>query len=254
MGSVIDTTRGRVQLATVASGGKESGVFSKGAFKITQKRSRPKFTDLTLVGGRRRVCALEGASGSQDGLSRRVIRRLRGDARGHFRSRGQHSSATIRGTVWLTEDRCDGTVISSEQGKVITSTGGQGGQGFELDPGESLVGYCSPPSRKLVVRDFCLTLLSRPALGVFGFGLITLRADSEYDLCIRGPSGAELCRRFTLNPPNANGARIGSVGCEQTEGPGEYTARWLVNGQQLGIPLPFTATIPQPFPDPSCVG
>jgi hypothetical protein len=36
------------------------------------------------------------------------------------------------------------------------------------------------------------------------------------------------------------------VVCTQFEGPGTYVAQWFIGGQQVGVPLPFTATIPQP--------
>jgi hypothetical protein len=51
-------------------------------------------------------------------LSRRTIRRLRSNANGRFRTRGRHSAATVRGTVWITADRCDGTLTTVKRGKV----------------------------------------------------------------------------------------------------------------------------------------
>jgi hypothetical protein len=38
------------------------------------------------------------------------VRRLWGNGRGRFRTRGRYSSATVRGTKWLTEDYCNGTL------------------------------------------------------------------------------------------------------------------------------------------------
>jgi ferric-dicitrate binding protein FerR (iron transport regulator) len=46
------------------------------------------------------------------------VRRLWGDGSGSFRSRGRYSSATVRGTVWLTEDYCNGTLIKVQEGAV----------------------------------------------------------------------------------------------------------------------------------------
>jgi hypothetical protein len=51
-------------------------------------------------------------------LSRRTIRRLRGSAHGRYRTRGQHSAATVRGTVWTVADRCDGTLTTVKRGTV----------------------------------------------------------------------------------------------------------------------------------------
>ena len=35
-----------------------------------------------------------------------------------FRTVGRFSSATVRGTTWLTDDRCDGTLTRVTKGKV----------------------------------------------------------------------------------------------------------------------------------------
>ena len=40
---------------------------------------------------------------------RKPIRRLWGKGKGHFRTQGRFSSASVSGTTWLTEDRCEGT-------------------------------------------------------------------------------------------------------------------------------------------------
>ena len=39
-------------------------------------------------------------------------RKLWGDGRGRFRTRGRYGAATVRGTKWLTDDRCDGTFVA----------------------------------------------------------------------------------------------------------------------------------------------
>jgi hypothetical protein len=39
-------------------------------------------------------------------------------AKGRFRSRGRHSSGAVRGTRWLTVDRCDGTLTIVRKGTV----------------------------------------------------------------------------------------------------------------------------------------
>ena len=46
-------------------------------------------------------------------------RRLWGSGKGHFRTRGRYSSATVRGTKWLTEDLCGSTRITVVQGVVL---------------------------------------------------------------------------------------------------------------------------------------
>ena len=68
----------------------------------------------SAAAARGRRGALAGAAQ----LSRRTIRRLRSNAKGRFRTRGRHSAATVRGTVWITADRCDGTLTTVKRGKV----------------------------------------------------------------------------------------------------------------------------------------
>ena len=45
-------------------------------------------------------------------------RRLWGNANGRFTTKGRYASAAVRGTIWLTEDRCDGTLIRVTRGTV----------------------------------------------------------------------------------------------------------------------------------------
>jgi ferric-dicitrate binding protein FerR (iron transport regulator) len=45
-------------------------------------------------------------------------RKLWGDGKGKFRTRGQYSAATIRGTKWLVQDTCTTTVTKVTQGAV----------------------------------------------------------------------------------------------------------------------------------------
>jgi hypothetical protein len=76
-------------------------------------------TELRLKGSSFRRCGA-GSDGSASAaqLSRQTIRRLRSNARGRFRTRGRNSSATVRGTIWDTIDRCDGTLTKVRRGRV----------------------------------------------------------------------------------------------------------------------------------------
>ena len=40
------------------------------------------------------------------------------DDHGRFRTRGSNSVATVRGTAWYVEDRCDGTLTRVSKGSV----------------------------------------------------------------------------------------------------------------------------------------
>ena len=51
--------------------------------------------------------------------AKRPPRRLWGrDDHGRFRTRGSNSVATVRGTAWYVEDRCDGTLTRVSKGSV----------------------------------------------------------------------------------------------------------------------------------------
>ena len=66
---------------------------------------------------RRTPTARGGGAAAQ--RSRRVVRRLRGRARGRFRTRGRYSAATVRGTNYEVIDRCDGTLTRVTSGTVV---------------------------------------------------------------------------------------------------------------------------------------
>lgn len=248
VGATIDATRGTVKLVTAAKrGGTQSGQFSKGLFTVFQERSDK--TDLRLVGGRSpAVCgshrsASDTAVGTSSSVSSRVLRLLQASAHGHFRTVGRYSAATVRGTQWQTIDRCDGTLTVDTEGDVQTTTGTLT---FLLKPGQTALGYCFPPNATPQTRQFCIVEISQPADGLFGFGIGLRRAAKSYQLCIRAPSGIERCRQFLLSAPNAAGVRTSAVVCPQDEGAGSYLVRWLIGGRQVGVALPFTATLPAP--------
>jgi hypothetical protein len=122
VGSMLDTRRGTVQLTSAANarGSIQSGDFTAGVFQVLQSRRLRGLTDLTLVGGSFRACsARTGRSAGAARLSSRAVRRLRGTARGRFRTRGRYSAATVRGTTWDTTDRCDGTLTRVGSGVVV---------------------------------------------------------------------------------------------------------------------------------------
>ena len=119
VGTVIDVTHGTVSLTSVADGeGKtQTGQFWGGKFKVTQGRRAGAHTELTLV-SKLSGC---GARGRVTASARRWSRnRLWGrDRGGRFRTRGRNGSATVRGTEWLTEDRCDGTLFRVKSGAIV---------------------------------------------------------------------------------------------------------------------------------------
>ena len=47
-----------------------------------------------------------------------VLGKLWGSGKGKFRTSGKYSSATVRGTIWLVQDECDGTLTKVTRGTV----------------------------------------------------------------------------------------------------------------------------------------
>jgi hypothetical protein len=123
VGSLFDTRRGTIRLTSaLPNGTTQSGDFSAGIFQLRQskKRSAKGLTDLRLAGGSFRGCGASRSAASRPAAqaAAKKIRRLRGNAEGRYRTRGRNSSATVRGTIWDTIDRCDGTLTKVTRGRV----------------------------------------------------------------------------------------------------------------------------------------
>ena len=120
-GSEVDTTKGSISLTSVLpSGASQTGKFGGGRFVI--RSGARGYIDLHLRG---RFCsrplAQRGSESSYASASAsRPQRRLWGsDSGGRFRTHGKHSHATVRGTRWLVEDRCNGTLTRVTKGSVV---------------------------------------------------------------------------------------------------------------------------------------
>ena len=113
-GSIIDATHGRIQIITALPGKHtQTGTFWGGRFRVTQLPNG--LTVLTLLG--RPDCG----SGARISARRRQVRLWGKDNGGKFRTQGRNGSATVRGTYWLTADRCDGTFVKVVEGRVLVS-------------------------------------------------------------------------------------------------------------------------------------
>jgi hypothetical protein len=121
-GSVIDATNGTVALTSALDeeGTVQTAEFSGGRFQVRQSSNGDGMVDIYLKGsiGRCRADAntarLASASSRQ-----RPVRRLWGrDRNGKFRTHGNDSVASVRGTHWLTEDTCAGTRTRVTEGSV----------------------------------------------------------------------------------------------------------------------------------------
>ena len=124
VGSVVDARDGGVALtAALPSGETQTGRFGGGRFLVRQGRGGR--VDLHLRGSycpRRRGAqpAADGAAVARAARKRRSGRRLWGrDKGGRFRTHGENSHATVRGTRWVVADRCDGTLTRVTEGSVV---------------------------------------------------------------------------------------------------------------------------------------
>jgi hypothetical protein len=103
-GSQLDARRGRVRIVADAGAGKlASADFYAGVFRLVRGKA---VTELVLTG------RLEGCGRASVATRRKGGRGLWGEGHGRFRTRGRRSAATVTGTKWLVQDRCDGSTFT----------------------------------------------------------------------------------------------------------------------------------------------
>lgn len=117
VGARIDTRHGKIDLVSALGGGStQKATFWNGVFTVRQPKHGGGYVDLYIA-----PPAGCGAAGKVVAPGHRKRRRnsLWGhDNHGRFRSHGRGSIATVRGTTWLTEERCSGTFTKVKHGKV----------------------------------------------------------------------------------------------------------------------------------------
>lgn len=126
LGSEIDARDGRVGVFVIGANGQpQSADFFGGIFVLNQKGS-PLSTWLVLTGSGLPQASLRAVAGGAPLASatakkkkRKPKRRLWGDGKGDFRTAGNGSSASVRGTKWLVEDYRDGTLTKVARGVVV---------------------------------------------------------------------------------------------------------------------------------------
>jgi hypothetical protein len=136
VGSQLDTSRGRVALTSAAdtAGAKtQTSDFYDGVFQVRQAvpKKKPRkptalITDVVMKGqiARSQCAPLKGARSAAVDAARKkkgpksVLGKLWGSGKGKFRTDGRYSSATVRGTIWLVQDECDGTLTRVRRGVV----------------------------------------------------------------------------------------------------------------------------------------
>jgi len=161
LGSMIDTRKGRIAL-TSAAALPRNGVtktqraqFYSGIFQVKQRRAQKLVTDIQLRKPNLKGCGSAAkAAAFGFGLVQRatrrkkVVSRLWGNGKGNFRTRARNSTATVRGTIWLTEERCDGTLTRVRQG-VVRILNRTTGRSITLRTGQS---YLARAKRAAVKR------------------------------------------------------------------------------------------------------
>ena len=135
-GATIDASKGVVSITTIGPTGEvQTGYFFGGVFELLLDPDG--VTVLALTGGDFTECPADTVNSTKKGKngrrvqgalaaqvaakkkSKKIVRSLWGTAKGRFRTRGRFSSATVRGTLWYTADRCDGTYTRVTQGSVV---------------------------------------------------------------------------------------------------------------------------------------
>ncbi len=118
-GSIVDTRKGRIGLIAAADskGHEKAADFYDGLFKLTQTKGKRPITVLTLV-EKLTGCKAKGKASIAKKKKKVKKRRLWGNGKGRFQTKGKHSAATVVGTKWLVEDRCASTLTKVARGKV----------------------------------------------------------------------------------------------------------------------------------------
>jgi CSLREA domain-containing protein len=114
VGSTIDSRNGEIRItALLTPGGPlQSARFFDGVFRITQTKTT---TNLALTEA---LAACKKGKASAAAKKKPKTRKLWGDGSGSFRTQGQYSAATVRGTEWLVQDSCAGTLTRVKHGVV----------------------------------------------------------------------------------------------------------------------------------------
>ena len=134
VGAFVDANQGVITLVNrLPDGTTQTGSFAGAKFQVRQTANGT--TTLILRGElvprhlRRRHRARPTTAAPADrgptagaarAKSKRVVRSLwASDHGGKYKTYGRNSVATVRGTVWQTVDRCDGTLVRVAEGEVV---------------------------------------------------------------------------------------------------------------------------------------
>jgi uncharacterized repeat protein (TIGR02543 family) len=122
-GTELDTTKGAVKLTSHDG---STGTFYQGRFKLLPGLDTPvpgkkskRVTVILLTGGNFKACSRTTAgTDAKPKPKGKTVRHAWGNAKGSFRTKGRFAAATVRGTLWRTDDYCNGTLITVRRGKL----------------------------------------------------------------------------------------------------------------------------------------
>jgi hypothetical protein len=119
VGTTFDTSKGNSRVSLFAAqsnipGKTKKAWFYQGQFKFSQTHGKKPVATLAMNGPLK--CGGKGKASAAAKKAKK--RRLWGDGKGRFRTKGKHSAATVVGTKWLVEDRCNGTLTKVVRGVV----------------------------------------------------------------------------------------------------------------------------------------
>jgi hypothetical protein len=115
LGASVDVRHGRIALSSAPSktGKVQTVQLYSGQFKVTQPGHVTQFA----LNGPLARCP-RGKAAAAAAKKKPKTRRLWGDGKGSFRTKGRYSAATVRGTRWLVQDSCAGTLTRVVRGVV----------------------------------------------------------------------------------------------------------------------------------------
>ena len=129
----------------------QTGKFGGAVFRVTQTKSG--LATLSLVSNAFKgapsfaSCKAKKGTAAIAKLSKKTLQLLRGSGHGKFRTKGRYAAATIRGTIWTTADRCDGTLIHAIK-DTVTVNDLVLHKTITLRPGHSYLAQAHPPKVK----------------------------------------------------------------------------------------------------------
>jgi hypothetical protein len=117
--ATVDVTDGTIRMRSTVGNLTVNGAGNvPAAFKLVRgTENRRAIVELRLTKGNFSACPKRRKSSAGQSPTS-VVRQVWGNGKGRFRTRGRYGAATVRGTRWLTVDRCDGTLFRVAQGVV----------------------------------------------------------------------------------------------------------------------------------------